>query len=579
MIGQRLGPWVIDAEIGRGAMGSVYRARRAADAPGEPAVAAVKVLNTELARDAVFVGRFRREIAAVEQLNHPNIVRFYEAGAADGVFYYAMEFVDGPDYQAILADRGRLSWTEVLALALQVVPALKHAHDRGIIHRDLKPSNLLRMRNGEAGAGTGEDAGSHPALVKLTDFGVAKLFAQPALTAAGSFVGTAAYLAPEQAAGKPATKRSDLYSFGGVLYTLLTGRPPFPGENVAELLHKHCYQVPDRPQRLVPDIPHDVDALVMQLLEKDPSRRPADGLVLIRQLERLRGKYQRKQADLTSAESPPEDVSGDAPTVVHGTAFGGSGGVSPPSRRPEIAAPGVGPATLAAGLMRQELEDLRKGGPVARFFNHPLVLVAMLAACVGLIAYGFARKRPRPDELFAQAQPLMETDRPADWRRAWAEYLEPLEERFPGHVHEAEVRAFRQKMLDVGEQDRALDRAKAEAPKSEAERFYRQGLALLQTGDAAGARRIWQGLVTAFRGVATEERWVTLAARGLGRLEAPAGPPRRESVEAALARARQLRDAGKMDDAKRVWNAIEALYADDPAGRDVMTEVKRDRGD
>src|SRR5439155_7331781 len=169
----------------------------------------------------------------------------------------------------------------------------------GIIHRDLKPSNLLRA------AGSAE---SPPAVVKLTDFGVAKLFAQPALTAAGSFVGTAAYLAPEQAAGKPATKRSDLYSFGGVLYTLLTGRPPFAGENPAELLHKHCYQVPDRPQRLVPEIPHDIDGLVMQLLEKDPARRPPDGLVLLRQLERLRGKYERKRSleTMASAAAPKD---------------------------------------------------------------------------------------------------------------------------------------------------------------------------------------------------------------------------------------------------------------------------------
>src|SRR5437879_1772871 len=170
MIGNRLGPWIIASEIGRGAMGRIFRADRAADAPGEPAVAAVKVLIAELAGDPVFVGRFQREIAALKQLDHPNIVRFYDAGTAESHFYYAMEFVDGPDYQVILAERGRLPWHEVLTLALQVVPALKHAHDRGIIHRDLKPSNLLRA------AGSAE---SPPAVVKLTDFGVAKLFAQP----------------------------------------------------------------------------------------------------------------------------------------------------------------------------------------------------------------------------------------------------------------------------------------------------------------------------------------------------------------------------------------------------------------
>src|SRR5438093_5906600 len=238
MIGRWLGPWVIDAEIGRGAMGSVYRAHRAKD-PAE--VVALKVLNVDLARDDVFVARFQREVEALRQLDHPNIVRFLEAGGDEGLFFYAMEYVDGRDCDAILRERGRLPWQEVLDLALKVVPALKHAHDRGIIHRDLKPANILRAATGP------------PAPVKLTDFGVAKLFAQPALTAAGSFVGTAAYLAPEQAVGKPATKRSDLYALGGVLYTLLTGRPPFGGGNVAEPLHKHCFQVADRPTPRVPD--------------------------------------------------------------------------------------------------------------------------------------------------------------------------------------------------------------------------------------------------------------------------------------------------------------------------------------
>lgn len=571
MIGNRLGPWIIVAEIGRGAMGRIYRADRAPDAPGEPEVAAVKVLSAELANDPVFVERFQREIAALKQLAHPNIVRFYDAGSADGHFYYAMEFVDGPDYQAILADRGRLPWMEVLTLAQQVVPALKHAHDRGIIHRDLKPSNLLRA------AATTREAGDSDAteitasaIVKLTDFGVAKLFAQPALTAAGSFVGTAAYLAPEQAAGKPATKRSDLYSFGGVLYTLLTGRPPFTGENPAELLHKHCYQVPDRPQRLVPEIPHDVDGLVMQLLEKDPARRPPDGLVLLRQLDRLRGKYERKQGQDTMAGHRVQDPIGDAATQVHT----GDAGELP------VAAGGgyhPGPATITAGLMRHELEELNKGGPVARFFNHPLVLVAMLVACIGLIVYGISRKRLDPEELFANAQPLMNSDKPADWRRAWNEYLSQLQERFPDNAHADEVKAFQQKMQDVSDLDRALERATAEAPKSEAERFYRQGLAALQNGDAAAAGRLWQGLVTTFRGVAAEQRWVGLAERGLQKLESPA-PARRQSVDEALATARRLRDAGKTDEARRIWSAIETLYRDDPSAREVIEQLKRDRG-
>src|SRR5205085_10504211 len=109
---------------------------------------------------------------------------------------------------------------------------------------------------------------------------------------------------------------------------------------------------------------------------------------------------------------------------------------------------GQGPATITAGLMRQELEELNRGGAVARFFNHPLTLLLMLAACVGLIVYGFARKRPGPEELYAAAAPLMASDRPADWQRAWADYLEPLQERYPNSYRD-EVKAFRRRLDDL----------------------------------------------------------------------------------------------------------------------------------
>src|SRR5258706_486563 len=140
---------------------------------------------------------------------------------------------------------------------------------RGIIHRDLKPSNLLRAPDGK---------------VKLTDFGIAKVFAGTHLTATGGVVGTAEYLSPEQATGKPVTKRSDLYSLGVVLYTLLTGRTPFRGE-VMELLHKHRFGQYEQIRRIVPEVPYDMEEIVVQLLEKDPERRPGDAMMLHKQLD------------------------------------------------------------------------------------------------------------------------------------------------------------------------------------------------------------------------------------------------------------------------------------------------------
>jgi eukaryotic-like serine/threonine-protein kinase len=538
MVGERLGPWVIDAEIGRGAMGNVWKAHR----DGTADVAAVKVLDPELAREAMFIERFRREIEALEQLQHPNIVRFIDGGEQNGRFYYAMEYIDGRDCEWILRDRGRLPWPEVLEIAQQVVAGLKHAHDCGVIHRDLKPANILIA-----------PAADPPPIVKLTDFGVAKLFARPGLTAAGSFVGTAAYLSPEQAVGKPATKRSDFYSLGGVLYCLLAGRPPFNGENAVELLHKHCHAQPERLLRLMPDLPHDLDSFVMRLLEKDPAKRPADGFVILRTLERIRGKLERKALTETHV------MADDTATVQQ------------PVLGTEVTSATVrsGPATVMADLMRQELREQNKGGPIARFFNHPVTLLLMLAGCIGLIVYGVSRKKPSAEELYAAAGPLMASDRPHDWERAWNEYLEPLNERFPDNPHKDEIARFRRDSLDWREQEKAL---KADRVQSEAQRIYKLGLNHAETGDSAAAKRTWQNLISAFGGVEAERRWVDLAERGLQRLAEPTYS-RSEAIEAALARARTLRDDGKRAQAQAIWRALEDLYRDDPA---ILAQVRRE---
>jgi serine/threonine-protein kinase len=229
MIDDRLGKWVIFKQLGRGGMGHVYLAQE--EIGGRQA--AIKILAAELAQDVGFLQRFQREIETLSKLDHPNIVRFFEAGYENHMYFYAMEYVDGQSLDEAMQAQGRLPWPEVLDAAIQVCHALRHVHDHGIIHRDLKPSNLLRTPAG---------------VIKLTDFGIAKVFASTHLTATGGVVGTAEFLSPEQAAGKPVTKRSDLYSLGAVLYTLLTGRPPFEGNSFVELLHKHRYGQFDPPK-------------------------------------------------------------------------------------------------------------------------------------------------------------------------------------------------------------------------------------------------------------------------------------------------------------------------------------------
>jgi serine/threonine-protein kinase len=351
MIGERLGPWTIDRELGRGGMGRVYLAHDERDGRQ----AAVKVLAAELAQDAGFLHRFQREIDALSQLSHPNIVQFFEAGCDNARYFYAMEYVQGQSFEELLHARDRLPWGEVLEAALQICPALKHAHDRGVIHRDLKPPNLMRTPDGT---------------VKLMDFGIAKVFAGTQLTATGGIVGTAEYLSPEQATGKPVTKRSDLYSLGVVLYALVTGRTPFEGTSFVDLLHKHCFGQFDRPQKIVPEIPYELDEVICVLLEKDPADRPADGLVLLRILEAIKRKLDRK-AHPTSPGVRKDHTLSDNQTVDV----------------PE--APEEGPATLMSRLMRQELDRQNRGGPVKQFFSRPLVIVPLFLICVGIIVWTF----------------------------------------------------------------------------------------------------------------------------------------------------------------------------------------------
>jgi len=178
--------------LGHGGMGQVYLGH---DADHPERQAAVKVLARELTTHSGAVSRFEREIDVLRTLQHPNIVRLYESGTYEELLYYVMEYIEGHDFADLLEQQGRLPWEEVLGAAIAVCGALKHAHDHGVIHRDLKPSNLLRGSDGR---------------IKLTDFGVAHVFAGKHLTRAGTVIGTAEYLSPEQAAGKPATRRSDL---------------------------------------------------------------------------------------------------------------------------------------------------------------------------------------------------------------------------------------------------------------------------------------------------------------------------------------------------------------------------------
>lgn len=529
MLGDRLGKWVIFKELGRGGMGRVFLAQE--EIGGRQA--ALKILAGELAQEVGFLQRFKLEIETLSQLSHPNIVQFYEAGFENDMYFYAMEYVEGQSLEEILHAQKRIPWRDVLDAAIQVCHALRHVHDHGIIHRDIKPPNLLRKADGT---------------VKLTDFGIAKVFAQAHLTATGGVVGTAEYLSPEQAAGKPATKRSDLYSLGVVLYTLLVGRTPFEGSTFLELLHKHQYKQFDRPQRIIPELPHDIDDVVCQLLEKDPAKRPPDCLVLGKQLERIRNKLDRKS-------NPTEENVPNAATVAENRANFSLDDALP------------GPSTLMSRLMREELAAQQRSGFLGRLLNKGWVLALLLILCVGAIVWAFWP--PGEESLFNNGSQLMASTRPADWDRAWREYLQPLEDRFPEHPYQEEVARFRAKR-DAGRNDGVL---------SEAQRFYRQAERLREEGQLRKARKVYESVVVVFKDADADKDWVRKSEDALQSLDQMIQSKERwQTVRKRLERAASLRDAGKREQAEEIWSAIESLYRDDPAAREILAEIKKARG-
>ena len=230
---------------------------------------AVKILHERYASDEQFVERFRREATHAAGLSYPNIVSIFDRGVAEGSYYIVMEYVEGRTLKELIVTRGPCPVPVAISYTRQILAALRYAHKNGIIHRDIKPHNVIVDREGR---------------VKVADFGIARAGASE-MTEAGSIVGTAQYLSPEQARGAPVDESSDLYSTGIVLYELLTGTVPFTGETPVEIAMKHLSQTPEAPSARRPEIPRDLDLVVLRALAKEPSDRYRSAAELDRDLE------------------------------------------------------------------------------------------------------------------------------------------------------------------------------------------------------------------------------------------------------------------------------------------------------
>lgn len=456
MIGARVGNWYVEAEIGRGPLGVVYRAR-GYDDPDQRA--AVKVYTE--ARDPAAAQRLNAELLPLQRLDHANIAKALDCGVHGGLPFVASELVDGTDFAKLL-EGGRRPWREVLSVAVQAARALKHAHNRNVLHRDLKPAHFLLTADGT---------------LKILAFGVAKVFPPPPSHAPA--IGSGAYLPPETASGKPLTRRSDLYALGGVLYTLVTGRPPFAAGSVVELMHKQCYTLPERPANLVPDLPPELDEFLCVLLDKNPGRRPGNAAAVIDELERIRGKLERK----------------------------GESVAWPTKLTPDTAE--------APALMALPVTDAPEAEPEPRpLLKRPLVVIPLFLVVVAALVAAFAWPSASADELYASAQPLLASENPDDWDAAFEKYLDPLARKYPDRYKD-EIAAARVKARDWRELKRAVaDGAKPDT-RSAAEKAYQRGLRLARDGETAEARAAWEGVVATYGPVEAEHRWVDLARAGL----------------------------------------------------------------
>lgn len=259
LIGKTIGNYQIVEELGRGGMGTVYRAQQ----PSLNRSVALKVLSLALAQDSNLYRRFKQEALATAQLDHPNIIHVYDAGESEGVHYIAMEYIAGGTLFSRLQNRASpLTIAESVSIVAQIAIALDYAHQHGILHRDVKPSNILLDSEGRA---------------ILTDLGIAHAFEGTRLTHTGMTLGTPEYMSPEQAQGKPLDGRSDLYSLGVVLFEMLTHRLPFQDSVPYVVLYKHIHDAPPDPRQLNPQIPGKLAEAVLKALAKDPNKRFNNG--------------------------------------------------------------------------------------------------------------------------------------------------------------------------------------------------------------------------------------------------------------------------------------------------------------
>ncbi len=576
---ERLGPYLIERALGSGGMGSVFLG--VDEQTGERA--AVKVLAPALAADANFRERFGAEIETLKKLRHPHIVQLLGFGEQDGQLFYAMEMIEGRTLQQELHAGRRFAWREVARIGVQVCQALKHAHDRGIIHRDLKPANLLYTPDDQ---------------IKLADFGIAKLYGMTQLTVAGGVIGTADFMSPEQGEGKGVTARSDLYSLGSVLFTLLAGRPPFASRTAAEVIHKLRYEEAVPVRRLAPDTPAEFELIIAQLLEKDPGKRIATALAVANRLKAMEyalsletrvaddsGDFEVAPEDeyqLASEEkrSPPTSVVVETRVITPADRLTDSGDDSLENHRnPTVAISSLlapvdpnkeTPQTRSTHFTTfDEAARARANALHGSEDSTPLWLkiAPLLAAGAVIGAMVWYLSRPATESSLYQDIMTVAKDGEASDLSDVEAKIDQYLQRFPAGEHQAEIQGLREE-LDLHRLQRKYERRTRLRGGTDAwgpvERAYVQATSLTTSDPVAAAEQL-RALVNVFSGAQVSDadaRCLNLAREQLADLEAK-GKQQIQQQQQAIEQRLDEADAiatTQPDRAREIRAGVIALY-------------------
>lgn len=517
MAAREFGPFQLEEQIGRGGMGVVYRARYRKN----DRIVALKVLSTSFSGNPRVAARFEREMQILERLKHPGVARYYGGGSVKGQQFIAMKLMTGGTLDDLLRKRGPLPWEQVVEFGKQICDALDHAHENGVIHRDLKPANLFVGRDRE----TGEER------LVLGDFGIAFDTGADGLTATGMTVGTYQYMAPEQITGRNSiTPRTDLYALGCVLFQMLTGRTPYEGKSQGEIMVQHLQETPPPVRQLAPDCPIWLEKVIVRLLEKDPQQRPHDAAYVRMTLDEVLEKVASRTGYTTQAAS------------------GQPGTLTVEQMNPD----------LRKALSRGRKKKRRKRDTSPFYERTWFLLVCLLGLVAGVVWVLWPASE---DELYAQAQPLMQSDQPSDHDDAIRKYLMPMLERFPDGRHASEAEEFIRR-FEVGRLMRRLTTFRN--PKTDAERMFLDAWQFEEFGDRISALEKYRAMATLLADREGQERFVDLAEFRIAEIEASAQEDvdRLRLVNSELVEAERARRDGQRVRAEAIWNSVIALYAD-----------------